>query len=116
MSEVPMVNRSLLVIRPKEPFIQWLKNLPEPSEVTVEECGQDATAFLIPDFEDDEERDEIITEFFPVLFDEALLEWWSDEKDWPKHRDLKMFYEWFQVDFHSLVLDLGIDPLSSEED
>jgi hypothetical protein len=29
---------------------------------------------------------------------------------------LKMFYDWFQVDFHSLVLDLGIEPLSSEED
>jgi hypothetical protein len=116
MSEIPMVNRSLLVIRPKQPFIDWLKNLPDPSEVTVEECSQDATSFLIPDFEDDEERDEIIAEFYPTLFDEALLEWWSDQKDWPKHRDLKMFYDWFQVDFHSLVLDLGIEPLSSEED
>jgi hypothetical protein len=30
---------------------------------------------------------------------------------WPQDRDLKMFLEWFDVEFHSLIFDLDPTPL-----
>jgi hypothetical protein len=39
----------------------------------------------------------------------------TDESDWPKVRDLKLFREWFDIKFHSLVLDLVDEPLEDDE-
>jgi hypothetical protein len=110
-----MVNRSVLIIRTKEPFRQWLRSLPEPEDVSLEEINHDNSVYLIPEYEDDNERDKLLKKFYLEIFEEQLEGWWLDEKDWPKSRNLGMFKKWFDVEFHSVVIDLVGEDLSSEE-
>ncbi len=55
-----MVNRGLVIATAKEPFREWLLSLPDPTDVSLEEINEDRTAYLIPEFEDDAQRDRIL--------------------------------------------------------
>jgi hypothetical protein len=44
------VNRSVIVVRAKEPFLQWLNSLPDPGKFTLDEVNQDSTTFLLPEY------------------------------------------------------------------
>ena len=110
-----MLNRCVVLIRPKEPFFQWLRTLPDPTELSLEEYDEDSTVYLLPDFEDEEGKEDVLAHFHDILFDEILNGWWTVEADWPQNRTLEMFKEWFACEFHSVVMDLVADPLLEEE-
>ena len=57
------------------------------------------------------DQQELLESYYHVLCEEQLREWWTDETDWPKQRDLKTFLDWFEVEFHSLVFDLCNEPI-----
>ena len=45
-----------------------------------------------------------------------LVDWYTDESLWPKKRSLKMFREWFDIQYHSMVWDLAVrEPLELED-
>ena len=48
------------------------------------------------------------------LFEEKLLGWSTNENWWPKERTEEMFWEWFNVEFHSMVIDPYEDPIKKE--
>jgi hypothetical protein len=41
--------------------------------------------------------------------------WWRDRATWPTPRSLAVFRNWFDCQFHSMVLDLADEPLIQEE-
>ena len=105
MSEI---NRGLIVVKPKEPLIEWLRKIDAAHEDDDLAALQfDSTGYLVPEFEDDQEQREILEEFHPYIFEMELWSWIQDESAWPTTRNLKMFLEWFEVEFHSLVYDLA---------
>jgi hypothetical protein len=110
-----MVNRSVMVIRIKEPFREWLMSLPDPFDATLDEINDDNSVFLIPEYEDDSQKEKLIKKMYKEIFEEHLEDWWIDEKYWPKNRTLTIFKKWFDVEFHSVVIDLlGTDLISEE--
>ncbi len=110
------INRCVAIVKVKQPFLEWLKSLPDPEDnITTEEINRDNTAFLLPEYDRTNETLNILEFFFDVIFEEQLLSWWTDEKDWPKNRDFNTFVKWFDVEFHSLVFDLVNEPLTSQE-
>lgn len=109
-----MVNRGLVIVLAKEPFREWLLSLPDPCDVSLEEINEDCTAYLIPEFEDDKQRDKVLKKLFGVIFEEQLAGWWTKEEDWPQIRDLRTFRKWFDLQFHSVVEDLADDVLIDE--
>ena len=109
MSEI---NRSLLILRPKQPFLDWTRTLDdEDQDLSLEEIHHDSTAYLIPELWDDSDQQELLASYYDVLFEEQLAGWWTDETAWPQKRNLKMFLDWFDVEFHSLVFDLCDEPI-----
>ncbi len=48
----------------------------------------------------------------PLLFEQELVGWSQDEDAWPTKRDFHTFLEWFDIEFHSMVLDLAEGELS----
>ncbi len=106
-----MVNRSVVIVKAKEPFVRWLKSLPDPMDTSLEEINEDATAYLLPDYSHDDEQDEILRRYYPAIFDEQLDGWWTEERDWPPKRTYSLFTQWFDIEFHSLVIDLVDAPL-----
>ena len=109
-----MVNRGLVIALAKEPFREWLLSLPDPSDMTLEEINEDRTAYLVPEFEDDKEREKAIKKVFEMIFEDQLADWWTREEDWPQKRDLRTFRKWFDLQFHSVVEDLVDDVLVDE--
>ena len=109
MSEI---NRSLIILRQKQPFLDWTRTLDDHGiDFTLEELSQDAIAYLVPEIWDDSEQEALLESYYDILFDEQLNGWCMDEADWPKERDLKMFLDWFEVEIHSLVIDLCDKPI-----
>lgn len=97
MSEI---NRSLLILKPKQPFLDWASSLDEEGKrFTREEMVQDSIAYLIPELWEDADQKEFLKSGYDILFDEQLSGWWTDEAAWPKERSLKMFQEWFELEF-----------------
>lgn len=110
------INRSVLVVRAKEPFLDWILSLPEPSEnLTLEEINDDNTVYLIPEYEEEDEREKLLTKKYKQIFVELLEDWCRDEKYWPKTRNITTFKKWFDVEFHSLAIDLVGGEIITEE-
>lgn len=101
-----MLNRSVAIIRLKEPFFKWLKTLPDPLDISKDIINRDTTAYLLPALIYDSEEAELLQQFYDLIFKEQLNGWWTEQSDWPKKRDLATFKNWFDLEFHSLVLDL----------
>lgn len=49
------------------------------------------------------------------LFDEELWGLCTNEDWWPKERTQKMFWQWFDVEFHSMVSDPYDLPIEKED-
>lgn len=109
------INRSLIIVRGKEPFLHWLHSLPDPDEITLEEVNYDQSSYLLPEYEDDYEQEKIIKKYFKQIFEDKLYGWWRDPDAWPSKMGLKTFKEWFEVEFHSVVLDLVDKQIRSVE-
>lgn len=62
------------------------------------------------------EQETLLASCYDFLFQQELEGWWSDETAWPKERNLKMFLDWFEVEFHSLIFDLCEEPIRVVED
>lgn len=86
-----MLNRSVVIVRVKEPFLKWVKSLPNPTDVSRNAINKDNTVYLLPDLEYDFEEDELLERFFDLIFEEQLNGWWTEKNGWPKKRDLGTF-------------------------
>lgn len=100
------VDRSVAVIKPKEPFLNWLNNVPgNDMDLTLDSLRADCTVILLPEFTDPEEGVSRIDDMYEQLFKMELASWYENEALWPAERSLKTFWEWFDVEIHSTVLD-----------
>ena len=63
----------------------------------------------------EEDLQEWVEDNFSWLFEFQLSTWTEDESAWPQGRDLKTFKEWFRIDVHSTVVDVGDDDVEGEE-
>ena len=101
------INRGLIVVKPKQPFLDWLHSLdPDDSELQLETLREDTNAYLIPEWETEEEQTEIFLQCAEFVFEEELWAWYTDEALWPTKRDAQTFLEWFDVEFHTMVFDV----------
>ena len=102
-----ITNRAAIIVRPKAPFVEWVRNADDKSKsITAEDTAREPNIYLVDDYEMNEEKDRLLAEYCEDIFEEELNGWITDESVWPKARDLKTFKEWFHVDFHSMVIDL----------
>ena len=112
-----MLNRDLIIVRLKQPFVDWV-NEADPysdgSRLTLDEANEDVSTFLIHD-DASEDMEGWLEEYFPLLFDAILEEWYVDESLWPRDRSLALFKRWCDVEVHSMVFDLVDGPLEDDE-
>lgn len=110
-----MINRSVGILKPKAPFYEWLESLPDPTSIDPAEYEEHTSIFLLPAFEMLDERERLEKQFFNLLFDNALNDWWLDESDWPIKRDLRTFREWFDLQILDGIVDLVDAPLFDDD-
>jgi hypothetical protein len=44
------INRSVAIIRPKQPFVDWANSISEGEDFTVEDLNAECNAVLLPDY------------------------------------------------------------------
>ncbi len=111
-----MLNRCVMTVKAKEPFLNWLRALPKMANVTLDEWNKDGFAYLLPDVEDNEDDlESLLPLCFDLIFERELAALQRDESDWPAPRDLPTFLSWFEPQLRSVVLDLVDAPLRDEE-
>ena len=109
------INRSIAVIRPRTPFIKWANSMSgDGREVTAEYFKHDCTVVLIPQYEAEREALEHVNRVWEEIFEEELRSWDTQEALWPEHRTRKMFWQWFAVEFHSLLIDPDGNPIKKD--
>ena len=106
-----IINRSAIILRPKQPYLDWTKldDATGIAESVFKSMRERPTVYLVPDWEAPEERQEILKEFWPALFEAMLEGWLRDESMWPKERTFQMFQEWIEVETHAMLVDIYED-------
>jgi hypothetical protein len=108
-----MLNRSAIIVRPNQPFLDWAATL-DGSDLEPDQEG-DQTVYLIPEYEDDFEAAVVLSQIYDIIFEEELFAWHTDESEWPKNRSYSMFREWFNIEFHSIVEDICSYEIEDDE-
>ncbi len=107
-----MLNRCALIVRPRQPFIDWATAL-DADSVAPDPQGEQMV-YLVPEFDDEDGAREVLEQVYAHVFQSELYSWWTDEDDWPADRSLAAFEAWFAVEFHTIVVDLVDAPLEVE--
>lgn len=112
------VNRSALVVRPRERYFEWASSVDEGAAETVNvlrEAGW-ASVYLV-DQDPHERRESAPLEgYFEEIFDRELNGWHRDPEAWPQVRTFDVFTDWFEVYATSVVTDLGAEMLLQDDD
>jgi hypothetical protein len=110
------INRSVAILRPQQPFIDWANNLPDAGfKASKKDFTTDCHVILIPEYDTDDEAREYISAMYEDIFEEELGGWCTEESWWPKDRTEKMFWQWFDFELHSMVIDPYVDPIEKED-
>lgn len=112
-----MVNRNAVVVKAKTPFLDWTKALPDPEDsgITLEQINEEANVYLLPQYWTVEKRKKIQEQFYLTIFEMELFGWWTDEADWPRNRNLKIFHQWFDLELYTVIEDLVDEPLLDDD-
>ena len=101
------INRSAVVVRPAQPFLDWLHRVDTSSaDLTLDDLRLDPSIYLLSEWESDEDALEKLAEVSAAIFAEQLNGWYRVASVWPQNRDVNTFLRWFDCSFHSMVFDL----------
>lgn len=104
------VERSVAIVKPKEPFLNWVNNSFDDLEIklTLDSIRIDCNSYLIPEVTEIEDGINFVDDKFAELFALELSSWTEDKMVWPQEEfSLKMFWEWFDVDIHPVTIDIA---------
>jgi hypothetical protein len=109
------INRSAVIVMPAQPFLDWLHRADETSgEVSLAELRQDPTIYLLPEYDSEEETGRHLRKFCCEIFEEQLDGWYRVPSAWPSDRSFRVFKQWFDFHFHSVLFDLCPGPVIKE--
>jgi len=102
------VKRVAAVIKPTQVMLDWLKDKPgNNQDLNLDTVQRDCTVLLLPAFEGPAQAKGFIKDIYNGIFESEMASWGLDETTWPRDRSYKMFNEWFKVELHSVLFDLG---------
>ena len=107
-----VVERSIVVLKPKQPFLDWINmNLANSADTLLDlnSVRIDCNSYLIPEVSEIEDGVAYVDEFFEALFQLEFASWTEDQNLWPQELSLKMFWEWFDVEISPTLIDLAGD-------
>lgn len=110
----PTINRAVLMVVPKKPFYDWLQSI-DPEESYPMDSVLEYNSYLLEDTIMANEPKKVLNKHWKWIFENELFGHYIYEEMWPPKRTWKMFTEWFDLKFSTIVLDLIEKPLKKEE-
>lgn len=108
---LPTLNRSAVTVKPKQPFVDWLRSADPTSGDIAAEAIAEPTIYLLPASEDDEELAVYVRLASQSIFEDQLDAWYQVRSKWPADRGFEAFCRWFEFRADTLLLDLCDDAL-----
>ncbi len=72
-----MLNRGVVIVRSKQPYLDWAAGLDDSG--IVPDPNDEQTVNLIPSYEDDAAAWEILERVYPAIFENELHGWHTEE-------------------------------------
>ena len=105
------INRDAIVVKPKQPLFDWINSIYPDSPVKAADEG---TVYLVKEKDSNEAIEKWLKKNFDNIFQNELNNWHTDEKDKKKKRTYKLFTDWFDIEIHSMILDLEESAITKE--
>ncbi|MEH6813287.1 MAG: hypothetical protein V7677_12215 [Motiliproteus sp.] len=111
-----LINRSALVVRPKQPYVSWVNNLDSQvsgleQELTLEQHLREGRVYLIDEQPQLGELNDILKDHWQMMFENELGGWDEFADHWPTPLSQTQFESWFDVQPQLMVFDLSSDAL-----
>ncbi len=101
-----MLNRSAIVVKPRQPFLDWLHTAdPTSHRLTLPDLARESTIYLIPECDTEEDVHEVLRELCEEIFVEQLASWFRPEETWPRDLGFGAFCRWFDFQHHSMLVE-----------
>jgi len=89
---VVTLNRSALVVKPKQPFLDWLHAVdPTSHRLTLPDLSREPTIYLIPECDTPTDVEDVLQELCDEIFCGQLAGWYTDTDTWPTDRSFEVF-------------------------
>ena len=105
IKEIKRVNRSVIMVRPRQPFIDWLKKLSPKQDFELDYVWV-RNVYLTIGKVFDYSYPELLAMYYELIFEKELLSVWEQKMDWPQKRDLDTLKKWFDIEFTTELFDL----------
>ncbi len=105
-----VVNRCAVVVTPRQPMVDWTRPFWTPQEQQT--LVTESSLYLIPTYDNEAEAIARLQSCHAAIFAAELSLWCRDQELWPRARGFDVFLQWFSLQFHHLVEDLGLEPLA----
>jgi hypothetical protein len=106
------VRRTAIVIKPKQPFLDWLIKIDQENDSI--DIKEDQDVYLLPVFDEMKQMENWLKKNFDQIFCDQMNNWYITEDLWVQNRTLKLFKEWFDYSFHTTVLDFLDEPIQKD--
>ena len=112
------VNRAAVIVKVKQPYVDWANKLPDNSGliVSAEHLNKTPHTYLIPTFDMSPDIEAFAEEMKPFIFENELNGWCTYEPWWPQNRTPQMFDDWFEISISELIFDLDEENELSNQD
>ena len=107
-----MINRSAVLVRFKQPYINWAGSLNDSDILPDETC--EPSMYLIPEYDNESHALELLEHAYGTIFECELNAWHTASENWPQERSFTMFLQWFDLTFASLIEDLCEGPIIAD--
>jgi hypothetical protein len=110
------INRSAVLVKPAQPFLDWLRSVdPASTNLKLEDLRQEPSIYLLPEFDNNEDALKFLPKVCKQIFKEQLESWWTEPSDWPADQGIAALKQWFEFSFHSMIFDLSREPLKHDD-
>ena len=110
------LNRSAVIVTPKQPFLDWLHSIdPSSRDLKMTDLRSDLSVYLFPECKDDHELRRHLKVASEEIFEQELESWDRVKETWPRDRSFGAFQRWFDYSIHRMIFDLAHQPIEMEE-
>ena len=104
MEDLSTINRMAVVVKRKQPFVDWIKSH-DPDFELHEEKHDDKHIYLLSE-NDGADWNKYVKKHSLEIFKNELEGWYTDQEMWPADLSWKVFNEWMDFEVQTMVYDL----------
>jgi hypothetical protein len=112
---IKLLNRSALVVRPKQPLADWAATVAPQEQTDLESLRREGTVYLIDEAEQESSFADALASGWRMIFENELAAWDEFGDHWPQPLERALFEQWFDVEPQILAFDLSAQPLLRAE-